>query len=64
MPCVDACAANTNDIMCTSHDMDALATQLSLGNYYVLEITYTPAIHASKTTSTKINYFTFSYPKS
>ena len=63
MPYVVAHAMNTNDIMHASCAMCALANQLSLGNYDAPENTYTPAVHMSQTTSTKINYLTFSSPK-
>ena len=61
MPHVIAHAMNTNDVMHASHDMCTQASQLSLDMYDTLEVTYWHAIHASQTTSTKINHFTFSF---
>ena len=54
MPHVVTCAVNTNDMMCTSHDMC-----LSLVNYDAPENNYTPGFCVNQTTSTKINLFTF-----
>ena len=63
MPHVVTHAMNTNNVMHASCDMCTLASQPSLDIYDALEITYWHAIHASQMTSTKINCFTFLYPK-
>ena len=54
---------NINDIMCASHAMHMLASQLSLYIDDTPEITYWHAIHTSQMTSTKISHFTFSLLK-
>ena len=47
MPCVAGHAMNTNDVMCESCAMCALASWPSLGFYDTPEITYWHTIHAS-----------------
>ena len=63
MPCIVAHAVNTNDVMCASCDMYALASWSPLGKYdmpkLLIDIPFMPA----EWTSTKINHLTFSYPK-
>ena len=54
---------NTNDIMNASCAVHTLASQPSLDVKDMPEITYWCAIYVSQTTSTKINHFTFLYPK-
>ena len=59
MPSIVTCAVKMNDVMCGSHNMHVPASQPSLGNYHAPKFTYTPAVCASQTTSTKNNHFTF-----
>ena len=59
MPHVVACAANTNDVLHALCNMHAPASQPFLSNYDAPENTYTPVIHVSQSTSTKINCITF-----